>query len=533
VIVTNGTNQSFALSVAGVGEIRVRAPGIQVTAYAASRSSVADPAILAAFAAHSGALRAVGEHSELHAAFQEHDISEYGESAVMHASAIRTAGLTHMLTAGDLETPHVQLDVPAPAMDEGVLIMLDDGEMPLLFPPSYFETAGMDVQPRWSLASASKSLASPLGAPKMFSFVIPAGGLLASPARGAGLTALTGADIARRAVLRFFKFKWVDDLVQRAAGKVVAWITERIEKRRKQEGFKAFAPGFPSLTKDEITARLQAGGRALLLVHGIFSSAEASFSTCVENDALHAHLASTYGDRIFAWDHFTVGKGTLQNATEMLAALPPGVSVDVISHSRGAVVTRAAFEHPATASARKFARLSVGKVFFVAGAHRGSALARRTNVDKLLNVFSLASMAGGEGVILSVVIGVLKVLAHAVTDLPGIFDMDPDRSEVLRAINEPGMTPVSKYLAVRANFNYATKLGQRLLDIGADAVFREANDLVVPFGAAIRWDARIESSEPAFISGYGTNAEGQNLVYHTNFFKQPGMVELLMHELRT
>jgi hypothetical protein len=94
--------------------------------------------------------------------------------------------------------------------------------------------------------------------------------------------------------------------------------------------------------------RLPDNKKYLLLVHGIFSSTRAAFSEFLLNrwdDQLLVRLDQQY-DRIISFDHWTVARSTLENATELFGMLPRDCDIDIVCHSRGAGVTRCLLEHP-------------------------------------------------------------------------------------------------------------------------------------------------------------------------------------------
>jgi hypothetical protein len=527
-LITNGESTAFTMDVPGAGTMIVRAPSLRVTAY-----PVDPPPSVAQF--HTLAVSPMGAswvrpRSDLEQALCDNDFIEYGSPTAIEAEPVAQGRLSAMLVTASLEEPHVQLELEAPEPDFGVVAMLDDGEHPLMFAPVSF-AAPAALDPRWSGYVPLGVEPPSTHAPARFRFVIPARAMQPAASAAGLVRGLSVGSTIKRAVVRLFKFRFVKELLDKAADKVVEWIASKVEAKKKDEGFKCFFENFAKLTPAAVQQRVQPGKRALLLVHGIFSSAPASFGPLRENPTVCSHLRDVYQDRVLAWDHFTVSKDTLQNAEEMLSSLPDKVSLDIVCHSRGAVVTRAALEHPELAALRAQKLADVRKVFFVAGAHRGSALARRNNIDKLLNTFSLVGAEAG-GIVLELVFAVLKVLAHAVTDLPGIRDMDPELSPVLPKINAEGMLHADKYLALRANFDYASKLGLRLLDFGADKIFANVpNDLVVPYAGAIGWDERLDTSEGAFIYNYGSDTGAQNVVFHTNFFRQPDVAKLLIAEL--
>ena len=151
--------------------------------------------------------------------------------------------------------------------------------------------------------------------------------------------------------------------------------------------------------------------RVLLLVHGIFSSVDA-FNDIADDAWLMAHLTGVYGNKnIIGWDHRTVALTPFDNADEMLRLLPPGITPDIICHSRGSLVVRSALEHRRLQAKRESRFTNVGTALFVAGANQGSQLASFRHINDLLNVYSaIASIPvlGSFGVALNVVSAFLK-----------------------------------------------------------------------------------------------------------------------------
>src|ERR1043166_1221334 len=125
------------------------------------------------------------------------------------------------------------------------------------------------------------------------------------------------------------------------------------------------------------------------MTHGIFSSLKGAFNDISDPAGpVLQHLRSIYGDNIIGWDHRTVAKTPLDNAREMLSALPAGMTPpDILCHSRGALVTRAMLEHSTLEASRKSRFSSVGKAIFIAGATQGSQLASEAHLKRLLNIY--------------------------------------------------------------------------------------------------------------------------------------------------
>lgn len=80
-------------------------------------------------------------------------------------------------------------------------------------------------------------------------------------------------------------------------------------------------------------------GPLLVFIHGTGSSTTGSFGDLqkVSNDDWKA-LESKFGDRIFAFEHYTLSESPIQNAVELATALPAGAQINLVSHSRGGLV---------------------------------------------------------------------------------------------------------------------------------------------------------------------------------------------------
>lgn len=76
---------------------------------------------------------------------------------------------------------------------------------------------------------------------------------------------------------------------------------------------------------------------ALLLIHGTISSTAGSFSGLLGQDSW-PQLRRLYGDRVYGFEHRSLTDSPLDNALEAMQAFPDGLTVDVITHSRGGLV---------------------------------------------------------------------------------------------------------------------------------------------------------------------------------------------------
>ncbi len=93
------------------------------------------------------------------------------------------------------------------------------------------------------------------------------------------------------------------------------------------------------------------------------------------NSTFFDRVASAYGDRIFAFDHFSVSRTPEQNARMILDGLPEQTTTfDVVAHSRGGLVLRNLVERSTRFGARA-RRFKLGRAVLVATPNEGTPLA--------------------------------------------------------------------------------------------------------------------------------------------------------------
>jgi hypothetical protein len=324
-------------------------------------------------------------------------------------------------------------------------------------------------------------------------------------------------------VFHLIRIPIVSDLVDAALGTVQKFIVEHVDTKR--EGFRAFDPANGSPFLDDAALAAMRDQRVLLLTHGIFSTIGAFDD--LQGTTL-AHLRTVYGARIIGWEHRTVAKTPLDNADELLSKLPPGITPDLICHSRGGLVMRAALEYPDLQAKRETRFSSAGTVLHVAGANQGSQLATFSHVNDLLNVFSaFASLPelGQAGVDLGVVLGLLKVLAHVAANLPSVKALSTDDdNQFIEKLDLPPHTRIAQLLVSRANYDPTGNAALAALNLALDKVFASANDFVVPFDGARDFDAgvHLDGDLP-----FGSDEQPQSVVFHTNFFRQPALQQFI------
>jgi hypothetical protein len=306
---------------------------------------------------------------------------------------------------------------------------------------------------------------------------------------------------------------------------------ERVwDKHRLKEGwFRVLPPTDDSL---QIQAHVPDGTeRKLLFLHGTFSDAASAFAGLTRTD-FFVRVKQVYGDRIFAFNHFTISKSPEENVRAMLSALPKGSQTfDVITHSRGGLVLRTLVERSA-----KFQDLSqrfqLGRAVLVASPNDGTPLATPERWDKTVgwvaNLVEIINKFGPDNPFLTAaefVSDALVWLAHHITgDLPGLRAMDAG-GETVQELQGTPAPPADSYSALVANFQPERALWQRIVDVGVDQFFGGANDLVVPTegGWRIDHDGRFHISPDAvgcFGPGGNLAPEEPSAVIHTSFFSR-------------
>lgn len=277
-------------------------------------------------------------------------------------------------------------------------------------------------------------------------------------------------------------------------------------------------------------------GRALLFVHGTFSTAHGGFGT-IPPEVLNK-LHDTYEGRVFAFDHLTLSASPEENvlwfADESARQLGDGgkLDIDIVSHSRGGLVSRTLAGELGTPG---LDHVNVGKLVFVATPNLGTQLADPEHmidfIDRYTSALNLVP-PGPLGVVtdaLESIFTVVKVIGHAgLSGLDGLSAMDPN-GEFIQRLN--GGSPIgSQYYSMSSNYEPAGEL--KFLTSAAntvvDRVFGADNDLVVPTAGVA------EGSEAA---GFPIPDERRLSlppamgVWHSDFFKQRAVQEKLVEWL--
>ena len=299
--------------------------------------------------------------------------------------------------------------------------------------------------------------------------------------------------------------------------------------------------GWHKITKETLGAKTLGLGkpvstdRSLLFLHGTFSNAASAYGS-LANSNFFDRAKALYGDRIFAFNHFTVSRTPEENARMLLEGLPDQpTTFDVITHSRGGLVLRNLVERaPVFGSLAQ--RFKLGRAVLVASPNDGTPLATPQRwhdtvgwIANLLELFPENPFTTGAAFVAN---GLVWIARHASGDLPGLHSMDGAGGPIAELQSPPG-PPADAYSALVANYNPSEKVLLRMLDTGIDQFFATANDLVVPTAGGWHVGQPGRVLIPAArigCFGAGGNLPGDS-VTHIDFFSRPETVNFLTRAL--
>lgn len=284
-------------------------------------------------------------------------------------------------------------------------------------------------------------------------------------------------------------------LVEPALGRAANHFASRWEARHRPALVRWFGPDnhleatttAASLTPED-WARL-AGGPTLMLVHGTFSTARGGFGALPA--ATLQVLHRRYQGRVVAWEHPSVSLTPRENVRwlgEQLGEVR-GLTLDVVTHSRGGLVGRALAERGAELGLD--GRAAVRTLVMVAPPNAGTRLADPrhlgTLLDRMTNLVQFIPSAGVGDVLGTVLEVVKQVAVGAFGGLQGIMAMDPGGEDLADFNRSPGTDAAYRVITAEFEPPRGSSLGRIARDAGTDLVFgKEANDLVVPTQGA--WD---------------------------------------------
>jgi hypothetical protein len=327
----------------------------------------------------------------------------------------------------------------------------------------------------------------------------------------------------------------MDNAVSFALPKLSSTFEKTIWQRRElKEGWLKVTRD--TLMKNELAAETpESTERSLLFIHGTFSNSASAYGSLALSNFFD-RLVPFYGDRIYAFNHFTLSRTPEENARMLLQGLPDKTfTFDVVTHSRGGLVLRNLVER-SSALGSLASRFRLRHAVLVASPNDGTPLATPARwqdtvgwIANLLELFPENPFTTGAEFVANALVWMAR---HASGDIPGLHSMDSE-GDLIADLQAPPGPPSDAYSALVANFNPSGSVLQRMIDTGVDQFFGSANDLVVPSEGG--W--RVDHSGVTFIPGtrVGCFGPGGNLapasVTHVGFFSQPETVDFLVNAL--
>lgn len=300
-------------------------------------------------------------------------------------------------------------------------------------------------------------------------------------------------------------------------------------------------------------------GRILLFVHGTFSNVNAISQELKRTSEGQAFLttAEQQYDQVLGFDHATLSVSPVLNGMDLARLFRSSTAnVDVVSHSRGGLVTRWWLEQFDTRQNARTRAVLAGSPLdgtsLAAPDRLRAALDLFTNVAHVLE--STGELASSAVPFLTVVTGLLRVLTSitslaaktplvdaAVAMIPGLSAQSQiQNNNELDRLNRDSSRNI-EYFGVRASFQtdkpgwrfwrYFVNLGDRIKEAGATIVFDSENDLVVNTASmAVLARTPAEALIPTDrILDFGVT----DTVYHTVYFRQKETVDFIQKSLRT
>lgn len=376
-------------------------------------------------------------------------------SVVVSHHAELTAGTGTRASGG---SDDIVVDVPAPGDGNGQVLLY----------------AAEDGSLSWHLPDDLPPAEVPSRGGERRTYRVPRAVVEPGEREPAGHRGLLGAIGTK--VLKVLVFPLVDPLL----GRVGDFFASRWEERHRLNrvrwmGLDDYARPVPASFGPDDWARL-GGGRALLLVHGTFSTAHGGFGALPR--AAMEVLHDRYDGRVAAFDHHSVSVSPKENVELLASLVPAGVTLDLdlVTHSRGGLVGRELAALDA---------VTVRGMVQVAAPNAGTVLADRRHLSDLLDrLTNLAQFVPDNGVTdtVGLVLAVVKQLAvGAVGGLDGITCMEPGGA-YLEALNARP-SPAAAWAVIAADYEppRGAPLARVARDGATDLVFHaDHNDLVVP-----------------------------------------------------
>ncbi len=323
-------------------------------------------------------------------------------------------------------------------------------------------------------------------------------------------------------------------ITDRILGPITAHFAGKWEAKNRPHNVRSFTrENFATKVDEPLTTsqwQSLAQGRALLFVHGTFSTTHTAFSA-LSPDVV-GQLDDMYNGRVFAFDHPTVSMSPEDNikvfAEEAAKHLPDtSLEVDIVCHSRGGLVARGI--------AGEFGPLgrnvSVRHIVFVATPNQGTVLADPDHMVAFLDRYTSALDFAPPGPIqvlseiLEAILVVVKIVGHAgLVALDGLAAQNP-RSDFLTTLNQSS-PDISGHHAIVSNYEPKGNFAAYIADDQVDKVFDQAdNDIVVPTDGV----SKIGSGQ--LPDGRILRLDASKAVWHGDFFGNDDVTQAMLEWL--
>jgi pimeloyl-ACP methyl ester carboxylesterase/tetratricopeptide (TPR) repeat protein len=374
-------------------------------------------------------------------------------------------------------------------------------------------------------------------------FVIPTTLTAATAERGAGAWVIK--------TLRLLGIDPIDDAAELTGTKVCAWYEQKQLQRREGETdartrLWRIAAG-DTFQLNAIDRAERSNDPLLLFLHGTASSSRGSFGELWTAPAreVRNRILRRYGANAYALEHFSLTQSPMQNALDLLDALPDGARLHLVSHSRGGLigellcrgqmVGRDPFEEDEIGnlfSTRDYAtqadelrdlnkrlkakKLKVERFVRVACPARGTILASE-RIDRWLSL-SLDAIGTVGDLATSGFYAVFEEFVKAFVrtredprKLPGL-EVQMPTSPVVRLLNRADIRTAADLHVIAGDIEGGS-LWRRLGILLSDVYYREDHDLVVNTRAMYGGTPRVEPPRRFFTRGPE--------VYHFTYFRNP------------
>lgn len=354
---------------------------------------------------------------------------------------------------------------------------------------------------------------------------------------------LTADDTVRRGVMGAIVDAVVDAVVVKVKEFIAAKTVDVAEKLiwkllDRKEGLHKITRTDVGLALSPVAGKMTPGpnGKALLFLHGTFSTTQGSFDELVQGNFFD-EVAETYGDAIYGFEHFSVSVTPEKNALDLLKTLPnDGIECDVITQSRGGLVLRNLVERGHMLENGD--RFRLGRAALVASPNEGTPLASPDRweatlgwIANILDLFPPNPVTTNAAMVARWITWFAKFGVKAAEGLEAM-NMSGDQIRVLQSPPGPG---AGQYSTLSSNFEPDSSIWARALDLGMDWFFEGANDLVVPTAGAYRVDRTLANipAEQIGVYGPGGNIDAKNApVHHINAFSRKETQRFLVRALR-